>query len=145
MKNLLMKKVLLELYQQATLKKHISLLEINYKCPKCKTNVFKEFLPGAGPDKTGKLLDLCRALHAEENAILNLSRNGVRLPDGCTLYSTTYPCNLCANKIVAVGIKKVVYAEPYTMEEAVRTFSKQKIEVQRFQGVKSRAFFKLYD
>ena len=131
-------------------------MEFNYVCPKCKRSVFSDFLPGGGSDKTGKLLDLCRALHAEENAILNLSKLGMHLPhthkklkdndlsDGCVLYSTTFPCNLCANKIVTVGIRKVVYAEPYTMEEAKKVFEKEGVIIERFQGVKSRAFFRLY-
>jgi len=129
-------------------------VEIEYECPKCKKNVFQSYLPGSGTEGTGKLLDICRALHAEENAILNLSKLGVNLPhihkndsnlpEGCVLYSTTFPCNLCANKIVTVGIKKVVYAEPYTMEEAKKVFEKENVVIERFQGVKSRAYFRLY-
>jgi len=134
-----------------------SSVEIEYSCPKCKRRVFSEFLPGGASAGSGKLLDLCRALHAEENAILNLAKFGVHLPvfdkeeaerrgipDGCVLYSTTFPCNLCANKIVAVGIRKVVYAEPYTMEEAKKVFEQEGVTIERFQGVKSRAFFRLY-
>ena len=69
--------------------------------------------------KNFKILDYCRALHAEENAILNVARVGASaaLP-GSTLFTTTYPCNLCANKIAQVGIKHIVYFEPYPMEEA---------------------------
>jgi deoxycytidylate deaminase len=129
-------------------------LEVDYTCPGCERKIFRDFLPGAGSERTGKLLDLCRALHAEENAILNLAKFGVRLPTcgaekagiphGCVLYSTTFPCNLCANKIVAVGIRKVVYAEPYTMDEAKKVFEQEGVTTQRFQGVKSRAFFRLY-
>ncbi len=128
-------------------------IDIDYACPKCKASVFKTFLPGGGSEETGKLLDLCRALHAEENAILNLCRLGVSLPhrhekdgkiQGCALYSTTFPCNLCANKIAEVGIRKVVYAEPYTMAEAKKVFEKAGIEMRRFQGIKSRAFFRFY-
>jgi len=131
-----------------------STVEIEYICPKCEKNVFQFYLPGSGMDGTGKLLDICRALHAEENAILNLSKlginlphihkNGSNLPESCVLYSTTFPCNLCANKIVTVGIKKVVYAEPYTMEEAKKVFEKEHVVIERFQGVKSRAYFRLY-
>jgi deoxycytidylate deaminase len=132
-------------------------IDLTYVCPKCSRNVFTDFLAGSSSE-TGKLLDLCRALHAEENAIMNLSKFGVRLPhfhgvkkeDGkmlpaaCVLYSTTFPCNLCANKIVTVGIKKVIYTEPYTMQEARNIFEKEGVILQRFQGVKSRAFFRLY-
>lgn len=119
-------------------------IDIDYECPECKTRVFDEFLPGMAEDKTGKLLDMCRSLHAEENAILNLSRTGVRLPEKSVLYSTTFPCNLCANKIVAVGIRTVVYAEPYTMKEAQVVFEKRGVSLRRFEGVKSNAFFRLY-
>ncbi len=135
-------------------------LEINYSC-KCGSKVFKDFLPGTGTENTGKLLDLCRSLHAEENAILNLAKYGARLPSidipeeknedgekddikGCVLYSTTFPCNLCANKIVTMGIRKVVYAEPYDMKEAKEIFSKNGVKLERFQGVKSRAFSRFY-
>ena len=51
---------------------------------------------------------------------------------------------LCANKIVEVGIEKVVYAEPYTMEEAGELFKAKGVEVKRFEGVKSAAYFRLY-
>ena len=129
-------------------------VEVSYQCAKCGADVFREFLPGSGSDKTGKLLDICRALHAEENAILNLCKVGTALPhlhkkdtgvaEGCVLYSTTFPCNLCANKIVTVGIKKVVYAEPYEMEEAKKVLEKGGVVYERFQGVKSRAYFRFY-
>jgi deoxycytidylate deaminase/dephospho-CoA kinase len=119
-------------------------IDIDYQCPKCQTRVFEEFLAGASEERTGKLLDMCRALHAEENAILNLSRTGVRLPEKAVLYSTTFPCNLCANKIVAVGIRTVVYAEPYTMKEAELVFEKKHVALRRFEGVKSNAYFRLY-
>ena len=119
-------------------------VDLSYRCSRCETEVFEEFLPGASEGKTGKLLDICRSLHAEENAILNLSRTGVRLPEGAVLYSTTFPCNLCANKIVAVGIRTVFYAEPYTMKEAEVVFGKKGVTLCRFEGVKSNAFFRLY-
>jgi len=129
-------------------------VELSYICPSCGSDVFREFVPGAGPERTGRLLDMCRALHAEENAILNLCKvgtvlphlhaNQVGLPEGCVLYSTTFPCNLCANKIVTVGIGKVVYAEPYTTAEAKRVLDQHGVKHERFQGVKSRAYFRLY-
>lgn len=54
-----------------------------------------------------KMLDYCRALHAEESAIVNMARLSVSANlSKATLYTTTYPCNLCANKIAQVGIKK---------------------------------------
>ncbi len=90
-----------------------------------------------------KLLEKCRALHGEENAIMNLVGRGVDLTDS-TIYVTTYPCNLCANKIVQAGIKKVVYFEPYPVEEAKEILKKGGVETESFEGVTFRAFFKFF-
>jgi deoxycytidylate deaminase/dephospho-CoA kinase len=121
-------------------------LSVQYECSVCKKEIFKEYLPGGNPN-TGKMLDMCRALHAEENAILNLSMRGVPSPDyKMVLYTTTYPCNLCANKILKVGIKEVVYAEPYETIETKELFenNKDKVTLKRFEGVKSNAYFRFF-
>lgn len=90
-----------------------------------------------------KLLELCRALHGEESAILNLVGRGVDL-ERSTIYVTTYPCNLCANKIVQAGISKVIYFEPYPVEEAKKIFKVADVTAEPFEGVTFRAFFKFY-
>lgn len=90
-----------------------------------------------------KLLEKCRALHGEENAIMNLVGRGVDLTDS-TIYVTTYPCNLCANKIVQAGIKKVVYFEPYPVEEAKKILKEAGVETESFEGVTFRAFFRFF-
>lgn len=90
-----------------------------------------------------KLLELCRALHGEESAILNLVGRGVDLT-GSTIYVTTYPCSLCANKIAQVGIRKVIYFEPYPVEEAKKIFKDADVVSEPFEGVTFRAFFKFY-
>ncbi len=93
-----------------------------------------------------KILELCRALHAEENAILSLVGHsfGTDLSDA-TLYTTTYPCNLCANKIVQVGIKHVIYFEPYPVKEAKKIFEEAKVQAEGFEGVTFRAFFRAFN
>lgn len=93
----------------------------------------------------GKLLDMCRALHAEENALLHLTKISGQNPNNLVLYTTTYPCNLCANKIVAAGIKNVVYADPYTMKEAEKILEAGGVKTVKFEGIKSSAFFRLYN
>lgn len=90
-----------------------------------------------------KVLELCRAMHAEESAIMSLVGKGVDL-EGSQMYVTTYPCNLCANKIVQAGIKKVVYFEPYPVQEAKEILEKGKVETEAFEGVTFRAFFRFY-
>lgn len=114
-----------------------------YLCPNCEIDIFSEHLPG-NKNTPGKLLDLCRALHAEEMAILQLSKIGGVRSGNPVIFVTTQPCNLCANKIVTAGIKKVVFAEPYNMREAETILNKGEVAIERFEGVKSSAYFKLY-
>jgi deoxycytidylate deaminase len=120
-------------------------IEDTFKCEKCKSKVFKEFLPGE-KETPGKLLDMCRALHAEEQALLNLNQKNkqVKSEEGLTLYVTTQPCNLCANKIVTSGISKVIFDEPYFIKESAEILTSGGVKIERFQGVKSSAYFKLY-
>lgn len=93
-----------------------------------------------------KLLEKCRALHAEENAILNVARFGsATVLENATLYTTTYPCNLCANKIAQVGIKKVVYYEPYPVEEAKKTLEKAGIKQEMFEGITFNSYFRVFN
>ena len=118
-------------------------IKFDYECIKCHSQVYEELTIG-GKKSIGKGLDVCRALHAEENAIISLAKTGRASAENNVLYSTTFPCTLCANKIVQSNIKRVVYSEPYTMPEAERLLKNKGIEIERFEGVKSTAFFRLY-
>lgn len=92
-------------------------------------------------------LQHCRALHAEENAILQTSKLGGTGIKGATLYTTTFPCELCAKKIRQVGIKRIVYCEPYPRSVSMDVFFKEsmkKFEALPFEGVKSPSFFRLF-
>jgi cytidine deaminase len=63
------------------------------------------------------LLEYGRAVHAEMAALSDASRRGTSVKDS-TLYSTTFPCHLCARHIVAAGVRRVVYIEPYPKSAA---------------------------
>lgn len=90
-----------------------------------------------------KGLDYCRALHAEENAILNVARFGSSFAiRGGNIFTTTYPCNMCANKIVQVGIEKMTYLEPYPLEEAKNILDNHKVEQEHFEGVLFNGYFR---
>jgi len=95
--------------------------------------------------KEFRILDYCRSLHAEENAIINLARNGCSAPlEECALYTTTYPCRMCANKIVRVGLKYIVYVEPYPDEVAKSILGNADVKDQFFRGVTFKAYARLY-
>jgi deoxycytidylate deaminase len=59
------------------------------------------------------LIEFSRAVHAEMDAIISLARSGTPGIVGANLYTTTFPCHSCARHIVAAGIVKVYYIEPY--------------------------------
>jgi len=66
------------------------------------------------------LIEFSRAVHAEMAAILAVARKGASGVEGATLYTTTFPCHSCARHIVAAGITRVVYVEPYERSLAVQ-------------------------
>jgi len=57
-------------------------------------------------------LEYGRIVHAEMNAVTDAARLGISLK-GATLYCTTFPCHMCAKHIIAAGLKRVVFLEPY--------------------------------
>ncbi len=69
--------------------------------------------------RMGALIEFSRSVHAEMDALVSLSRTGTRLPKNSTLFTTTYPCHNCARHIIASGIKRVVYLEPYKKSLAI--------------------------
>ncbi|MBD3427233.1 MAG: cytidine deaminase [Candidatus Omnitrophica bacterium] len=81
---------------------------------------------------SGERHELCRALHAEQNAFLQAARHGVSLA-GATLYVTTQPCSICAKMIINVGISKLIIEGDYP-DEAALTFLNEagiKMEVKK--------------
>ena len=66
---------------------------------------------------SGKMHELCRGLHAEQNAIIQAACMGSSL-EGGTLYCTTQPCVICTKMIINAGIKRVVIKEAYPDELA---------------------------
>ncbi len=67
-------------------------------------------------------------LHAEANAISKIAKSG-NSSNGATLYVTTSPCIECAKLIIQAGIKKVVYAEPYRINDGIQLLKRANIEL----------------
>lgn len=111
--------------------------------------------------KSSKISDLTefgRVVHAEMEAILACSREGMSTVDS-VLYCTTFPCHNCAKHIIASGIKKVIYVEPYPKSKALEFHSEsiklessfetnnddqQKVIFEPFIGVGPRRFLDLF-
>lgn len=90
-----------------------------------------------------------RSLHAEENAFLQLSKYGGEGIRGGTLFTTASPCELCAKKAFQLGMKEVIYIDPYpgiSMDHILRSGpTKHRPSVQLFQGAIGQAYHKLYE
>jgi dCMP deaminase len=64
---------------------------------------------------SGERHELCRGLHAEQNAIIQAAYHGVSI-NGADIYSTHLPCSICMKMIINAGIAKILYAEGYPDE-----------------------------
>lgn len=99
-----------------------------------------------------------RAVHAEMDALLSCARSGVS-PAGALFYVTTFPCHNCTRHIIAAGIKRVYYIEPYGKSRAEELHSdeivvEEKLERKRgrnrrvpfthFVGIGPRRYFDLF-
>jgi deoxycytidylate deaminase/dephospho-CoA kinase len=115
-------------------------LKYPYDCPNCAINIYRRVLHD-------RALSRCSALHAEERAIIDAGKRNLK---DCTLYVTAFPCFLCAHKILEVGIKHIWYSEPYPDADGLMLFQKANVAqndtiiLHNFEGVKARAFFRLF-
>jgi cytidine deaminase len=107
--------------------------------------------------KIADLTEFGRVVHAEMEAILSCSREGISTLKG-TLYCTTFPCHNCAKHIIDAGITRVVYVEPYPKSRALDLHSESielktsheaaptenRVIFEPFTGVGARRFLDLF-
>ena len=80
---------------------------------------------------SGTRAELCYAVHAEQNAIIQAARLGSSI-DGATLYCTHQPCVLCAKMIVNAGIQRVVYRHGYPDEFSLEILKESGVQLERY-------------
>lgn len=61
---------------------------------------------------SGERTEICRAVHAEQNAMIQAAKHGVAIA-GADIYTTFQPCVLCTKLIINAGIRRVIYENPY--------------------------------
>jgi deoxycytidylate deaminase len=103
--------------------------------------------------RIGDLTEFGRMVHAEMEALLACARNGVSTRKA-TLFSTTFPCHNCAKHIIAAGIERVVYIQPYEKSKAKEFHrdaislgfakDKNKVQFEPFVGLGPRRFLDLF-
>ena len=77
---------------------------------------------------SGERHELCRAIHAEQNAIIQAAVHGVAI-EGATLYCTLQPCMLCAKMIINSGVREIHYVEGYPDELSQSMFAEAGVVV----------------
>ncbi|MBX7256534.1 MAG: cytidine deaminase [Candidatus Hydrogenedentes bacterium] len=120
--------------------------------PRVKPEVLERVI---SESRLSDITEYFRVVHAEMEALLCCARNNVSARQG-TLYCTTFPCHNCAKHIVAAGIRRVVYVEPYAKSKApefhddsIRLGVEKGVDeghvvFEPFMGVGPRKFFDLF-
>ncbi len=79
---------------------------------------------------SGERHELCRALHAEQNALIQASLHGISVK-AATLYATTQPCVICAKMLINAGIKEIVMTHGYPDKMALDFLKQAKIKLRK--------------
>lgn len=79
---------------------------------------------------SGQRHELCRGLHAEQNAIVQAAWHGVKI-EGATMYATYQPCIICVKMMINAGIKRLVYEGDYPDKLAKQMLKESAIKVER--------------
>ena len=95
-----------------------------------------EYLGGCLREKlnipSGQRHEICRAVHAEQSAIIQAAKYGVSV-DGAFLYCTHQPCSICAKMIINCGIKSVFYLEGYPDDFSMSFFEEANINIVKIE------------
>ena len=83
--------------------------------------------------ESGKMHELCRGIHAEQNAIIQAAYHGVSVK-GATIFCTNQPCSICARMIINAGIQKIYYQSGYADSLAKELLGEAGIELQRIDS-----------
>ncbi|ENP8456513.1 deoxycytidylate deaminase [Photobacterium damselae] len=88
-----------------------------------------------------------RALHAEENAFLQLTKYGSSGVEGGKLYTTASPCELCAKKAYQLGMSEIIFIDPYPgiAQDHIINIGDNAPELIQFRGAIGKAYHRLYE
>ncbi len=85
---------------------------------------------------SGQRHELCRAIHAEQNAIIQAAHSGTSISGG-VIYVTAQPCILCAKMLINAGIKRIVFKGDYPDELAVQMLQESGVELVRYDSIQA--------
>lgn len=82
--------------------------------------------------KPGERHELCRGLHAEQNAVIQAAYHGVSVKDA-KMYCTTRPCSICTKILINAGIQEIAYIEDYEDELAAQLAEEANLRIRQIQ------------
>lgn len=82
---------------------------------------------------SGERHELCRGIHAEQNAIIQAAYHGASIKGG-DLYCTNLPCSICAKMIINAGIVRIVYGDGYADALSTEMLSEAGVRVIRLES-----------
>jgi dCMP deaminase len=83
---------------------------------------------------SGEKHELCRGIHAEQNAIVQAAYHGVSIKES-TLYCTNMPCSICAKMIINAGIKNIFYLDGYADKIAEQMLIEGDVDLIRLDNI----------
>ena len=83
----------------------------------------------------GERHEICRGLHAEQNAIIQAAGFGVSIKDSI-LYCTNAPCSVCAKMLINAGVKEIIFEDEYPDELAMQMLKEAKIKIKKYKSGK---------
>ena len=84
---------------------------------------------------SGKRHELCRGLHAEQNAIIQAAVFGISIKDS-VLYCTNTPCVVCVKMLINAGVKEIIFSGDYPDELAKKMLSESNIKIRNLNNKK---------
>ena len=82
--------------------------------------------------KSGERHELCRGLHAEQNAIIQAAYHGISVREA-KMYCTTRPCSICTKMIINAGIDEIIYIDEYADDLAAQMLKESKLILRQIQ------------
>jgi deoxycytidylate deaminase len=118
--------------------------------------LFSDEIPVLAGTRITSIIEFGRIVHAEMSAISDAARRGLSVK-GATLHCTTFPCHMCARHIIAAGIRRVVYIEPYPKSMAKDLYKgsldvdddqeadEDAVEFHPFVGISPRRYIEFFE
>ena len=82
---------------------------------------------------SGERHEICRGLHAEQNAIIQAAVFGISIKNSI-LYCTNTPCVVCAKMLINAGVREIIYSGEYPDDLAKKMISESKIKIRNFDN-----------